>query len=93
MSLNSYHTVYPHGSYQKELYYLLKTAENDALQKHPNNPTYLQVTTDKAAYQSGVPLNTGNAVIGYGYDLVVNKNELDRGRFHVYIDEEPSPCL
>ncbi|WP_240481673.1 putative Ig domain-containing protein [Dechloromonas denitrificans] len=63
MSLNALHTNYVNGSYQSDLQFFLKVAENNDLRRNPSNASYLNITTDTKT----------RPVIGYGYDLVANR--------------------
>ena len=65
MSLNTLHTNYLYGSYQNDLRFLLKVAENNPLRLHPNDASYLSVTTD----------SRNRPVIAYGYDLIANRGQ------------------
>lgn len=65
MALTTLHTNYLNGSYENDLRFLLKVAENNPLRLHPNQTSYLQITTD----------SRNRPVIGYGYDLVANRGQ------------------
>ncbi len=67
MALITLHTNYLNGSYQNDLRFLLKVAENNALRLHPNEPGNLQPHYDRTA-------NPPSIAIGYGYDLVKNRS-------------------
>lgn len=61
MSLKGHHTDWYRGSFNADLEYLLKVAENNLLRLNPTDPSYLDIYTDP------------RPVIGYGYDLEANK--------------------
>ena len=67
MSLKAHHTNWYHGSFNADLEYLLKVAENNPLRLHSTNTDYLDVGTD----------SKGRSVIGYGYDLFANRLHSD----------------
>jgi hypothetical protein len=64
MSLTTYHTNWLTGSYQDDLHFLLKVAENNPLRLNPTNAALLKPHLD----------SKGNIAIGYGYDLAKNKS-------------------
>ncbi|UCV05668.1 beta strand repeat-containing protein [Dechloromonas denitrificans] len=63
MPLNVLHTNFLYGSYQSDLRFFLKVAENNPLRLNPTNASNLSITTD----------SVNRPVIGYGYDLVANR--------------------
>lgn len=63
MPLSNPHTNFTTGSYQGDLLYLLKIAENNALRLNPTNAKALTIHVD----------SKNRPVIGYGYDLIANK--------------------
>ena len=67
MPLTTLHTNYLNGSYQNDLRFLLKVAENNTLRQSPTDPENLQPHFDQTA-------NPASIAIGYGYDLVQNRS-------------------
>jgi hypothetical protein len=67
MSLKSHHTSFvldsANPTWEGDLLYLLKVAENNPLFRHPSNAELLKIHWD----------GDNSLAIGYGYDLVANK--------------------
>ena len=67
MALSNPHTNYLTGSYQSDLLYLLKIAENNALRLNPTSVSALALGVD----------SVNRPVIGYGYKTIVKQSGSD----------------